>query len=140
MKYGSMGFLKILQNILTFDSNMSGLKGKISELTSTESVISEDCIFSGNINTKGCLKVEGVVEGNINASKEVFVAKTAKINGDITCEKCIIYGTINGNVTASEVVEVMSIGSVCGDITTSRIIVEEGGFISGKLNMKKEKI
>lgn len=134
-----MEFQKILLNILII-ANMSGLKGKISELTSTESVISEDCVFSGNINTKGCLKVEGSVEGNINAAKEVFIAKTARINGDITCEKCVVYGSVNGNITASDVVEIMSIGSVCGDVTTSRIIIEEGGFLSGKLNMKKERI
>lgn len=117
---------------------MSSLKGKISELTSTESIISEDCVFSGNITTKGCIKIEGVVEGNINASKEVFVAKTARVNGDITCEKCVIYGSVNGNITAADIVEIMSIGCVCGDIKTSRISIEDGGFLSGKVDMKKE--
>lgn len=119
---------------------MSGLKGKITELTATESIISEDCVFSGNINTRGSLKVEGIIEGSVNGAKEVFIAKTARINGDIVCERCIVYGSVNGNITASESVEVMSIGSVCGDIKTSRIMIEDGGFFCGKLDMKKEKL
>ncbi|MCX7642097.1 MAG: polymer-forming cytoskeletal protein [Elusimicrobiales bacterium] len=119
---------------------MSSLKGKISELTATESIIAEDCVFSGNINTRGSLKIEGMVDGNITCSKEVFVAKTARINGDIVCEKCIIYGSINGNLTASDSVEIMSIGSVNGDIKTSRIMIEDGGYFCGKLEMKKEKV
>lgn len=120
---------------------MSVFKGKISDLTTTESVISQDCIFAGNINTKGSLKIEGVVEGNINGAKEVFIAKTAKVNGDVVCERCIVYGSVNGNITASESVEIMSIGSVCGDIKTPRIMIEDGGFFVGKMEMnRKEKV
>lgn len=118
---------------------MAIIKDKISELTVSESVISEDCVFSGNINTRGSIKIEGVVEGNINAAKDVFISKTARINGDVVCDKCTVYGTVNGNVTANDMVEIMSIGYVCGDIKTSRIAIEEGGFISGKIEMKKEK-
>ncbi|MGC8867406.1 MAG: bactofilin family protein [Elusimicrobiales bacterium] len=115
------------------------IKQKILELTSTESIIAQDCVFTGNISTRGSLKVEGIVEGNINSSKDVFIAKTARVNGDIICERCSIYGSINGNITANDIVEIMSIGSVCGDVKTSRIMVEEGGFVSGKIEMKREK-
>ncbi len=115
------------------------IKEKITELTSTQSIVAEDCVFSGNINTQGSLKVEGVVEGNINTSRDIFIAKTARVNGDIVCERCTVYGSVNGNITAADCVEIMSIGYVCGDIKTSRIMVEDGGFISGKIEMKKEK-
>ncbi|MCX7905372.1 MAG: polymer-forming cytoskeletal protein [Elusimicrobiales bacterium] len=119
---------------------MSVFKDKISELTVSESVITEDCTFIGNINTKGSIKVEGVVEGNITSSKEVFVTKTARVNGDIVCGRCVVYGNINGNIIASNSVEIMSIGCVNGDIRTSRIMIEDGAYICGNIDMKKEKV
>jgi cytoskeletal protein CcmA (bactofilin family) len=118
---------------------MALIREKISELTSTESVISEDCIFTGNIVTKGSIKIEGTVDGSISEAKEVFISKTSKITGDISSEKCVIYGNVKGNILVNDMVEVMSSASVEGNITAPRIMIEEGAFFNGEINMKPKK-
>lgn len=115
---------------------MAIFKDKISEFTVSETNISSDCIFTGNIITKGSIKIEGSIDGSITEAKEVFIGKTAKVNGDISCEKCIVYGTVKGNIFVKDIVEVMSSGVIEGDITASRIIVEEGGVLNGKVETK----
>jgi len=119
--------------------NMALIREKISELTSTESVISEDCIFTGNIVTKGSIKIEGTVDGSISEAKEVFISKTSKITGDISSEKCVIYGNVKGNILVNDMVEVMSSASIEGNITAPRIMIEEGAFFNGEINMKPKK-
>jgi cytoskeletal protein CcmA (bactofilin family) len=114
-------------------------KEKISELTTSESIISSDCIFTGNLITKVSIKIDGTVEGSINEAKEVFIGKTAKINGDVSSERCIVYGSISGNVFSKDFVEVMSTGSIDGDITTEKIMVEEGACINGMVKVKNQK-
>ncbi|HOJ86297.1 MAG: polymer-forming cytoskeletal protein [Elusimicrobiales bacterium] len=118
---------------------MALIKEKISELTSSESVISADCIFTGNIVTKGSIKIEGTVDGSVSEAKEVFISKTAKITGDISGEKCVIYGNVKGNILASDMVEIMSSASVEGDVTALRIMIEEGANFNGKITMRSKK-
>ncbi|NLH39510.1 MAG: polymer-forming cytoskeletal protein [Elusimicrobia bacterium] len=113
-------------------------KEKISELTASESIISPDCIFTGNLITKGSIKIEGIVNGSISEAKEVFVSKTAKITGDISSEKCIVYGAIKGNILSKNFVEIMSTASIIGDITTQKIMVEEGAGINGMVRVKNQ--
>ncbi|MEF3279713.1 MAG: polymer-forming cytoskeletal protein [Elusimicrobiota bacterium] len=116
---------------------MALIKEKLSEFTASETIISSDCVFTGNIITKGSIKIEGSVEGNISEAKEVFIGKTARVNGDVSSEKCIIYGNLKGNIFVKEIVEIMSSASVEGGITASRIMIEEGANINGKVEMKK---
>ncbi len=118
---------------------MGILKEKVSELQTSQSIITQDCIVSGNITTKGSIKIEGSLEGNINEAKEVFISKTGMINGDISCSNCIIYGIVKGNITAKDIIEIMSSASVEGDLTTSRIMIEEGAKFNGKINTNSKK-
>lgn len=131
-----MEFLKT-HTIIWYLLLKMALREKLSEITATESIVSEDCTFCGNINTKGSLKIEGIVEGNIVQAKDVFIGKAARVNGDITCERCTVYGQVNGNITACGLIEVMSVGSVKGDIIASKIMIEEGGFVCGKVEVKR---
>jgi cytoskeletal protein CcmA (bactofilin family) len=116
---------------------MALIKTKLAEITSTESIIAEDCIFTGNIVTKGSLRVDGVVDGNISEAKDVFVSKTGKVNGDISSEKCVVYGNVKGNIVVKEKLEIMSSSTIEGDITSPKILVEEGAIFNGNINMKK---
>lgn len=116
---------------------MAIIKDKIKEFNSSETIIVQDCIFTGNITTKGILRIEGTVEGNINEAKEIFITKTARINGDISAEKAIIYGKITGNIFVNGSTEIMSTAEIEGDISTSKIMIEEGAKVNGKINMKE---
>jgi len=116
---------------------MAILKEKLADITSTESVIAEDCVFTGNISTKGSLRIDGVVDGNITEAKDVFVSKIGKVNGDVSCQNCVVYGNVRGNIVSKEKVEIMSSASVEGDVTSSKILIEEGAIFNGNITMKK---
>lgn len=102
-----------------------------------ESFIGTNSAFKGNVDSKGTLRVDGVVEGNISADW-VIIGEKAHVRGDITARGIIIGGKIDGNVKAKEIVEVKNKGHITGEIMSKKLIVVEGAIFEGKSTMPRE--
>ena len=101
------------------------------------SFLGTDSSFNGKLNVKGTLRVDGVVEGQIDADY-VIVSESAEVKGEIKAKKIIIGGKMDGNARAQELVEIKSTGKVLGDIFTQKLTIIEGAEFNGKVEMKKE--
>ena len=101
-----------------------------------ESLIGANSNFKGDINTKGTLRVDGTMEGNVNADW-VILGEKACLKGDVTARGIIIGGRVDGNLRAKEIVEIKSKGQVSGDISTNKLTIIEGGMFDGKSTMQK---
>jgi cytoskeletal protein CcmA (bactofilin family) len=99
-----------------------------------ESFIGVNSLFKGDIRTKGTLRVDGKVHGNVEADWCILSDK-AHIKGDITANGIIVGGHIEGNLTARETVEVRQKGKVMGDISSGKLMVAEGGYVDGRVTM-----
>ena len=99
------------------------------------SIIAPDLTVVGELKTDGVVKVDGVVDGNINAGRQVLVSKGGAVKGDVVSKEVIVGGRIEGSVRANGRVEIQSSATVEGDIFTSRILVHEGGEVNGNLRM-----
>lgn len=102
-----------------------------------ESFIGANSIFKGDIDTKGTLRIDGKMEGNVNADW-VILGEKASLNGDVTARGIIVGGKIEGNLKAKEIVDIKSKGQVSGDICTNKLTIVEGGMFDGKSTMTKE--
>ena len=102
-----------------------------------ESFVGANSLFKGDIDTKGTLRVDGVVEGNISADWVVLGDK-AHVKGDITVRGIVIGGRVDGNVKAKEIVEIKNKGGMSGEIITSKLVVAEGGVLDGRSRMQNE--
>ena len=101
-----------------------------------DTVIGPDSNFIGEIQTKGSLRIDGGVEGNISADW-VIIGEKAVIKGDIMSRGVIVGGQIEGNLYVKEIVEILAMGKVIGDISTSRLSITEGGWLNGRTIMQK---
>jgi len=99
------------------------------------SIIAADLRVVGELSTDGVVKVDGIVDGNITAERQVLVSKGGVVKGDVNSKEVIIGGRIEGSVRAIGRVEVQSSATVEGDIRTKRILVHEGGEVNGSLRM-----
>ena len=81
------------------------------------------------------LLVEGEVEGEIRVDATVMIGTEGVVQGPVTAHVVRIGGRVYGNVTASDRVEVAPSGSVEGDIAAPRIIIAEGAFFKGRVEM-----
>ena len=102
-----------------------------------ESFVGANSQFKGDIDTKGTLRIDGVMEGNVNADW-VILGEKASVRGDVTARGIIVGGKIEGNLRAKEIVEIKPKGQIQGDIHTSKLTILEGGIFDGRSAMTKE--
>jgi cytoskeletal protein CcmA (bactofilin family) len=102
-----------------------------------ESFIGMNSSFKGDIETKGTLRIDGMLEGNVNADW-IILGEKASVKGDLSARGIIIGGKVKGNLQAKEIVEIKSKGQVSGDIHSSKLSIAEGGLFDGRSSMSKE--
>ena len=95
------------------------------------SVVSAECYFQGTLSVQGSLRVDGTLEGNVDNARSVVVGSDGKIVGDISAQVVVCSGEIEGNVCA-DMLEILAPASIQGDIRAKKMVVEEGGRISGQ--------
>jgi cytoskeletal protein CcmA (bactofilin family) len=100
-----------------------------------EAFIGHNSVFTGDVRTKGTLRVDGTLEGNVEADW-LIVGDKGRIKGNATARGIIVGGTIEGNLQAKETVEIKHKGQVLGDISTPKLTVLEGGMLNGRTIMQ----
>jgi cytoskeletal protein CcmA (bactofilin family) len=106
------------------------------ETDKLETFLGMNSSFKGELNVKGTLRVDGSVEGQLDADY-LILSESAEVKGEIRAKKIIIGGKMDGNVRAQELVEIKSKGKVLGDIFTPKLAIIEGAEFDGKVAMKK---
>jgi len=107
------------------------------ETDKLETFLGMNSSFKGELNVKGTLRVDGTVEGKLDADY-LILSESAEVKGEIKAKKILIGGKMDGNVRAQELVEIKSKGKVLGDIFTQNLAIIEGAEFNGKVEMKKE--
>jgi cytoskeletal protein CcmA (bactofilin family) len=82
------------------------------------------------------LLIEGQIEGEVRLDATVTVGADGAVLGPISAPVVRIGGRVAGNLTATDRVEVSPSGSVEGDISAPRIVIAEGAFFKGRVEMK----
>lgn len=85
------------------------------------------------------LLIEGEVHGEIQVESAVMVGSEGVVHGPISAQVVRVGGRVVGNVQATERVEVAPSGSLEGDIAAPRVIIAEGSFFKGRVEMRSEK-
>jgi cytoskeletal protein CcmA (bactofilin family) len=84
------------------------------------------------------LFVDGEVEGSIELSGHgLTVGPNGRIRANIQAQTVVVFGRIEGNVRGSERVELRKSAVVTGDILTQRIMIEDGAFLKGGIDIQK---
>lgn len=92
----------------------------------------------GEITGNEDLQVDCGVEGVIQLEdRKLTVGPSAKLTADIVAREVVVYGTVKGNVRAKDRIEIKNNGSVVGDLTTARIMIEDGAYFKGSIEIDK---
>jgi cytoskeletal protein CcmA (bactofilin family) len=85
------------------------------------------------------LLIEGEVDGEIRVDSAVMIGTEGVVRGPITAQLVRVGGRVIGNVQASERVEVAPSGGLEGDIAAPRVIIAEGAFFKGRVDMRSDR-
>ena len=110
---------------------------KMAEPSKVETIIGPGATIKGEIHTRGTVRVDGNVEGKVNADGSVIVGEKGVVNAEVTAGLVVIGGTVHGKVNGREKVEILSTGRLHGDVSTkpSKFVVAEGVIFEGRCTM-----
>src|SRR5712692_9090149 len=92
----------------------------------------------GEIFGNADLYIDGTVEGMVQLDeRKVTIGATAKLTADIIAGEVIVYGSVKGNVRGKGKIEIKKDGSVNGDLTTAQIIIEDGAYFKGSIEIDR---
>ena len=97
----------------------------------TPSLLGKEIKIIGQISSKGAIQLDGILEGEITASKLV-IEKSAKVVGSVTSEDLVIKGRIIGPVFGKKV-RFGSSARVEGDTFHETIAIEDGAYYEGSI-------
>ena len=100
-------------------------------------VIGDDTTIDGKIHSKGTLRVDGCVKGEVKADDSVIIGPTGEVEATVEAKLVTISGKVQGNITATERLELQPTCEILGDIETAEgaLVIESGARIEGRCTM-----
>ena len=92
----------------------------------------------GQIFSREDLYVDGEVEGTVEALEhKLTIGPNGVVRATVKAREVVALGTIQGNVEAAEKIEIRKDAKLTGDIRTARIIIEDGAYFKGSIDIVK---
>ncbi len=94
--------------------------------------------IKGEISGNEDLKLDSKVEGHVLIGGfRVTLGPRARVEAEIVAREVVISGEIMGNVRASDRIEIKKEATVVGDLKTEKIMVEEGAYVKGTIEIDR---
>ena len=68
---------------------------------------------------------------------KLTIGPNGKVHAAIKAREVVALGSIQGNVDASDKIEIRKDAKLVGDIKTARIIIEDGAYFKGSIDIVK---
>jgi cytoskeletal protein CcmA (bactofilin family) len=92
----------------------------------------------GQIFSREDLYVDGEVEGTVEALEhKLTIGPNGTVRATIKAREVVALGAIHGNVEATDKIEIRKDAKLTGDIRTARIIIEDGAYFKGSIDIVK---
>ena len=108
---------------------------KKTEMIETINTIGAGTIVTGDIQSKGDIRLDGVLKGSVNTSGKVVLGKEGIIEGDVVCNSADISGTIKAKITVSQLLSLKATAKLNGEIITNKLSIEPGAAFTGSCSM-----
>jgi cytoskeletal protein CcmA (bactofilin family) len=101
-------------------------------------VIGKSVTIKGQIFSQEDLTIDGEMEGSVELKEHrLTVGPNGKIQAGIKAREIVVLGTIHGNVEASDKIDIRKEARLVGDIKTSRIVIEDGAYFKGSIDITR---
>ncbi len=95
--------------------------------------------IKGEISGNEDLELHGSVEGTVTLEeRKLTVGASARVSADLVAREIVVYGSVKGNLRGRDRIEIKKDGSVVGDLSTARIMIEDGAYFKGSIEIIRE--
>jgi cytoskeletal protein CcmA (bactofilin family) len=91
--------------------------------------------FSGKLNFKDTVRIDGRFEGEIASENTLIVGESGSVTATIKSQTVIISGEVHGDINATGQVVLHKTARVDGNIHSPRLAMEDGAMFTGRVEM-----
>jgi cytoskeletal protein CcmA (bactofilin family) len=102
--------------------------------------IGKSVLIRGELSGSEDLYLDGEIEGNVDLrDHSLIIGPNGKIKATIIARDLVVHGRLEGNVNATGRVELKKSCTLIGDVATQRIVIEDGAYFKGAIDIKESK-
>jgi cytoskeletal protein CcmA (bactofilin family) len=99
-------------------------------------LIGKDTLLKGTLESKGSLRIDGRMEGQIDNKGDFFVGESGVVAADLKARNVTIAGRFDGSIEAGGRLELKRTAVAKGTFKASTLHVEDGAVLDGSMEMK----
>jgi cytoskeletal protein CcmA (bactofilin family) len=110
----------------------SKAKTGFAEITSeSTTIIGAGTTISGNIESKGDIRVDGVLIGNLHSGAKILIGPDGNVEGDLHGLHADILGKVTGKIKVEELLQLRDNANIKGDIYAGKLHIEPSVTFNG---------
>ncbi len=106
-----------------------------SEISNELNLIGTGTIIEGKLRSRGNIRIDGKINGELFASESVSVGSSGEIEGSVSAKNISIGGKVKGSITVQEKLVLENKAIVSGDIRAAKLVIDEGAIFDGNCTM-----
>lgn len=106
---------------------------------SGQAIVGKTVVVKGEIHSRESLVIEGEVDGSIDMLEHrLTIAGSGTVRANVKAREIDVVGSMNGQAEAVENIHIRAGAQVIGDIRSAGIVIEDGGYIKGNIDLSRK--
>jgi cytoskeletal protein CcmA (bactofilin family) len=104
-------------------------------IPSGNSLIGTGTTITGDIESSGDIRIDGILKGNIRGGARILIGKDGVVEGDIEGLSADIMGKVQGRIVVKELLNLRGSAFIKGDIRAGKLQIEPTVVFNGQCQM-----
>lgn len=101
-------------------------------------MVGKAVVVKGEIHSREDLYIDGEIQGTVELMEsKLTIGPNGRIQAAVRAREVVVFGNVQGNVEALEKMEIRKDARLVGDIRTARIVIEDGAYFKGNIDILK---
>jgi cytoskeletal protein CcmA (bactofilin family) len=101
-------------------------------------ILGDGVVVTGEIHSHEPLTILGEVDGSIHMpDHRLTITANGRVRAKVTAREIEVHGLLDGQAQAKEIMCIRKGAEITGDIRSARLVIEDGAFIKGKVEIPK---
>jgi cytoskeletal protein CcmA (bactofilin family) len=102
--------------------------------------IASGTTIEGNFKAQSNIRLEGVIEGDVECLGRIVLSEKAQIKGQVQCHTMLCKGKVTGDITATALIHLHNTAVITGDVYYDKLQVDEGAVFNGRATAARSRV
>lgn len=101
-------------------------------------MVGKAVVVKGEIHSREDLYIDGEIQGTVELMEsKLTIGPNGRIQASVRAREVVVFGNVQGNVEAIDKIDIRKDARLVGDIRTARIVIEDGAYFKGTIDILK---